>query len=271
MIRTSGSTPVTGRGSRAVTGGCLAALAALILVLGAVLAWTAYTFHRAGTGNADRRTEARAAVERQARQAASATVRALTAARASVSGTAAQDIVLRDARDPGPGGGAVAPDLGYDRATGRLTAVTPFSSTYEVRPALWGAVRTESETRCYALVFRGDTGTWRATVTARSDADCARRQPVTDAAQAAQEALRALVRPAATRSEVQRLLAPAGSASDDYAYDVTTVTGRRTTVTVIALVHAAGQQQCYRFIRNTDSSDRDSVTTFPVAAAHCDG
>ena len=271
MIRTSSSTPVTGRGARAVTGGCLAVLAALILVLGTVLAWTAYAFHRAGTGNADRRTQARAAVEQQARQAASVTVRALTAARASVSGTAAQDIVLRDGRDPGPGPGTVAPDLVFDRATGRLTAVTPFSSVYEVRPALWGAVSTESETRCYALVFRRDTDTWRADVTARPDADCARRQSVTDAAQAAQNALRTLVRPAATLSQVQQLLAPVGSAADHYAYDVTTVTRRDTTVTVIALVHAAGQQQCYRFVRITDSYDSDSVTTLPVAAAHCDG
>jgi hypothetical protein len=165
----------------------------------------------------------------------------------------------------------VAPDLVYDRATGRLTAVTPFSSVYEVRPALWGAVRTESQTRCYALVFRRDAGTWRADVTARPAADCGRRQPVTDAAQAARDALRTLVRPAATRSEVQRLLAPAGGAADDYTYDVTTVTAQDTTVTVTALVHAAGQQQCYRFTRTTDSHDSDSVTTLPVAAAHCDG
>jgi hypothetical protein len=60
-----------------------------------------------------------------------------------------------------------------------------------------------------------------------------------------------------------------GSASDDHAYDVTTVTGQGTTV--VALVHAAGRQQCHRFIRNTDSRDSDSVTTFPVAAAHRDG
>ncbi|MEU1161218.1 hypothetical protein ABZ372_10740 [Streptomyces sp. NPDC005921] len=139
---------------------------------------------------------------------------------------------------------------------------------YEVRPALWGAVRTESETRCYALAFRRDTGDWRADVTARPNADCTRRQPVTDAAQAA---LRTLVRPDATRAEVQRLLASAGSTADDYAYDVTTVTGRGTTATVIALVHAAGQQQCYRFARNTQSHDSDSVTIRLVAGAHCDG
>ncbi|MFD8725935.1 hypothetical protein ACFV2H_50460 [Streptomyces sp. NPDC059629] len=271
MTHTSGSTPVTERGARAVTGGCLAALITLILVLGTVLAWTAYAFHRAGTGNADRRTEARAAVEQQARQAASATVRALTAARASAGDTAAQDIVLRNARDRDGGGGAVASVLGYDRATGRLTNVTPFSSAYEVRPALWGAVRTESETRCYALVFRHDTGTWRADVTARPEADCARRQSVTDAAQAAQDILRTLVRPTASRSEVQHLLAPVGGASDGYTYNVTTVTGQGSAVTVTALVHAAGQQQCYRFIHNTGSQDSDSVTTFPVAAAHCDG
>ncbi|MEV5844802.1 hypothetical protein AB0M32_22825 [Streptomyces sp. NPDC051985] len=271
MTHTTDSTPVTGRGARAVTGGCLAALIVLILVLGTVLAWTAYAFHRAGTGNADRRTRAWAAVERQAEQAASATVRALTAARSSARTVAAQDIVLREGRDPDPGGSAVASEFGYDRGTGRLTVVTPFSSVYEVRPALWGAVRTESETRCYALAFRRDTGDWRADVTARPDADCTRRQPVTDAAQAAQAALRTLVRPDATRSEVQRLLASAGSTADDYAYDVTTVTGRGTTATVIALVHAAGQQQCYRFVRNTQSHDSDSVTIRPVAGAHCDG
>ncbi|MER5527465.1 hypothetical protein ABT075_23195 [Streptomyces sp. NPDC002677] len=271
MTHTTTSTPVTGRGSRAVTGGCLAVLVALVLVLGTVLAWTGYAFHRAGADNADRRTQARAAVERQARQAASATVRALTAARTSADGATAQDIVLRDGRDPDSGGSAAAPDLVYDRGAGRLTVVTPFSGGYEVRPALWGAVRTESETRCYALTFGRDTGGWRADVTGRPEADCARRQPVTGAAQAAQDALRTLVRPGATRSEVQQLLAPVGSASDDYAYDVITVTGQDTDVTVTVLVHASGQQQCYRFIRNTGSHDSDSVTTLPVAGAHCEG
>ncbi|MFK0153529.1 hypothetical protein ACIQVK_15830 [Streptomyces sp. NPDC090493] len=154
----------------------------------------------------------------------------------------------------------MAPDLGYDGGTGRLTVVTPFSSGHEVRPALWGAVRTESETRCYALDFRRDTGGWRVEVTARPSADCTRRQPVTDAAQAAQAAPRTLAQPDAARSEVQRLLASAASTADGRAYDVATVTD---------LVHAAGQQQCYRFTRNTDSHDTAPATALPVAAAHC--
>ncbi|MFF7474474.1 hypothetical protein [Streptomyces sp. NPDC008092] len=262
---------LTGRGARVVTGGCLAVLVVLVLVLGTGLAWTAYAFHRVGEGNADRRTQARAAVERQARQAVSATVRALTAARTAAGGAAAQDIVLRDAGDPDSGGSAVAPDLVYDRSTGRLTVVTPFSGGYEVRPALWGAVRTESETRCQALAFRRGTGGRRADVTARPEAECARRQPVTGAAQSAQEALRALVRPGATRSEVRQLLASAGSASDAYAYDVIRVTGQVTDITVTVLVYASGQQQCYRFVRHTGSRDSDPVTVLPVAGAHCEG
>ncbi|MFJ9707320.1 hypothetical protein [Streptomyces sp. NPDC101234] len=147
------------------------------------------------------------------------------------------------------------------RAVGRAAG----SSGYEVRPALWGAVRTESETRCYALAFSRDTVGWRADVTARPNADCTRRQPVTDAAQGA---LRTLVQPDPTRSEVRRLLAPAGSTADSRAYDVT---ARVTTVTLTSLVHAAGQQQCYRFIRNAESHDTDSVTVLPVADAHCVG
>jgi hypothetical protein len=161
----------------------------------------------------------------------------------------------------------VAPKVTYDRASDRLTAVSLFSGSYEVRPAVWGARRTESVTRCYALAFQHDGGTWHGKVTVRPDDVCAQREAVTDAAQAAREALRAIDRTAVTREQVRLLLEPIRDAT----YQLTTVTGEGRTVTVTTLVHAAGDQQCYRFVRHTDSQDPDSVTAAAVAAAHCAG
>ncbi|MFF2848770.1 hypothetical protein ACFVT5_20950 [Streptomyces sp. NPDC058001] len=265
MARASSSTPVAGRGSRAVTGGCLTVLTVLILALGSVLAWMAYASHRADTGNTDRREEAQAVVEQKARRAASVTVRALTTAQGDVSREAAEDIVLRHAKDPDLGRGTVAAKVTYAKTPERLTAVALFADGYEVRPAVWGPVRIESATRCYALAFQRDSGTWHAKVTPQPEAACTRRQPITAAAQAAQEALRAITRTSVNRAQVQTLLEPLDGAT----YEVTTVTGRNHTVTVTALVHTTGDQQCYRFVRRTDSAGEDAVTTTPIAAAHC--
>ncbi|MFF0016785.1 hypothetical protein [Streptomyces sp. NPDC005374] len=262
----STSTPVTGRAARAVTGGCLVALTVLILAAGTVLAWMVYAFHRADTGNESRREEARTVLAEKARHAAALTVRDLTAA-PDADREAAEDIVLRTARDPGLGQGTVAPKVTYDKALDGLTAVGLFSGSYEVRPALWGARRPESVTRCYALAFRHDSGTWQAKVTTRPDRVCAQREAVTNGAQAAREALRAIDRTTVTRDQVRRLLDPVRTAT----YEVTTVTGQGRTVTVTTLVRAAGDEQCYRFVRHTDSQDQDSVTVAAVAVAHCAG
>ncbi|MFD7133319.1 hypothetical protein [Streptomyces sp. NPDC059894] len=247
-----------------MTGGCLLTLVLLILVAGTVLAWMLYAFHRADTGNESRRAQALAAVEEQARHAASVTVRDLTAAR-DTSEAAAEDIALRDGRDPDLGDGAVAPKVTYDETSDRLTAVSLFSGPYEIRPAVWGATRTEWVTRCYALAFQRDGGTWQAKVTTQPDDVCAQRQAITNAAQTAREALRTITRTTVTRDEVQLLLEPIRGAT----YEVTTVTGQGHTVTVTVLVRASGDRQCYRFVRHTESYGQDSVMTAPTVAAHC--
>lgn len=265
MARTSTSTPVTARAARAVTGGCLTALIILIVVLATALAWGVYSVHHADAGNARRRKQAQAEVAQQARHAASMTVQALTTKQADAGSVAAEDIVLSYGRDPDLGQGALPAKVTYDENTAQLTAVTLFSSSYEVEPALWGASDMESVTRCYALSFRYDSSAWHRRVTSRPDAACARRQAITDAAQAAQSSLSALHQTAETRARVQQILKPFSGAT----YDVITVSGQGHTVTVTALVHAPRDQQCYRFLRHTDSYGADAVTTTPIAAVHC--
>ncbi|WP_143664485.1 hypothetical protein [Streptomyces sp. NRRL B-24572] len=248
--------PVTKRGNRFVTGGCLTILTVLILLLGVTVSWLWYSSSHNRQTTRENEEKALTSILSQADRTADASGRAL-----QTSGTTRADVLT----------GLIwkhteAPVIRYDVAHGGFTALVEKAVEYET-VGFYGA-RTARMVRCLAFTYTpGHGGTWTSQVTVKGSDTCRASNEIRNVAREARTRLARMSGEALTAGGIQQELDPAGRPD---LLTVHGVTREGRTVSVSATISSwdGTVNQCYRLTRPISGSKAEN-STIAAPAASC--
>ncbi|MEU3935454.1 hypothetical protein AB0E85_25980 [Streptomyces sp. NPDC029044] len=238
-----------------MTTGCLTVLIVLITVLGVPVSWLWYRHWHDGNVNSERREQALAAIQKQARARAGDTDRALDASGVTDVG-AVTGVVWRHSK---------APVITYDAARREFTATAASSAHYDAQAIVPGG-GSGRVTGCFVFTFTRRPGQgWTSQVSERGDATCRPSTQIGHRVRLALTRISGMYADDLTPDGIQNALDPTRRRS----FDVKKVVPGEDTMTVFVLVSSShpGIDQCYRFTRPvTDGAGRGPTTAVPTSS-----